>query len=192
MPAAIQYLLTPRYFLFLGVLDVPIPFESDAVKAVMVNAFGGLMGGQNHDVYGFRGEITYRQALAVTSLDSMFRGYNGGGSFNEYKYFKKAIPGAYCFRESNLISIVVPEGFTMFPLQAFLADIDYIELPSTTTRFTNNTFGSSTIKLWATTPPIINYSYNSGLTKIMVPQSALPAYQADEQWSQYGSRLEGF
>lgn len=171
---------------------MPIPFESDAVKAVMVDAFGGLMGGQNHDVPGFRGEVTYRQAFAVTSLGTMFYGYNGGGSFNEYKYLKKARPEAYCFRNCNLTSIVVPEGMTEFALQTFYSDIDYIEFPSTTTRFVNDQFLSSTIKLWATTPPIINYSRNRNLIKIMVPQSALPAYQADAQWSQYGNKLVGF
>lgn len=61
------------------------------------------------------------------------------------------------------------------------------------------------VKIYATTPPTLNVSQLGSVFSnassnnnpavgypIYVPQSALATYQADDKWSQFGSRLQGF
>lgn len=81
-----------------------------------------------------------------------------------------------------------------------------IEVPATCTSIGQYAFygctGLTAVKIYATTPPSLNgntdafqMGYGQALTSgfdILVPNSALATYQADSDWSQYGSRLKGF
>lgn len=180
----------------LGVLDVPITFETPAVKEKVVAAFGGVSGGTYGTVPGFRGEITYRQALGITMFPSIFYGSDISGSFNEFKYFRNVRAfDVGTFYGSALASVIVPEGVTSLPYNMF-REIQgfYVELPSTLASINMYGFygGSATIRLYATMPPNINQSQNPGIVKIYVPQSALSAYQQHAEWSKYGNIIEGF
>lgn len=81
-----------------------------------------------------------------------------------------------------------------------------IEIPATCTSIGRGAFYYCTsltaVKIYATTPPSLNgdtttfqIGYGQALTNgfdILVPNSALATYQANSEWSAYGSRLKGF
>lgn len=95
-------------FVHNSVLDEYIQFADPNVKSIIVNA------------YGSNGEITYRQAAAVTeffsgeysSTNPFFRNQNIT-SFDEFQYFTGVTSiGKNTFRESSLTSIVLPNSVT--------------------------------------------------------------------------------
>lgn len=184
----------PKY----RVPDIPIPFEDDDVKALVAEKFGGVTGGLTQ-VPGFGGEVTFRQAMAVTDsmMSRAFQGTTAAKPFNEFRFFRGLNDtGMLAFNGASFTSLIIPEGIVTISSQSIRPNIPYVEIPSTVTLIGiyNFWYGASpsVIKIWATTPPSIDYSVNVSIRKILVPQSALSAYQQHAEWSKYGDIFEGF
>lgn len=73
--------------------NTPIEFEDPEVKRICVENFGGLNGIANRiygdmGVKGVDGEVTYRQARAVTHFHNIFKGNTAIATFNELEHFQ--------------------------------------------------------------------------------------------------------
>lgn len=181
-----------------AVVDIPIPFKSDAVREILAEAHGGVSGGDT-GIPGYRNEVTFRQAFAVTQLVSFYAKGLQDATFDELKYFKNAVIITGCFRESGITSLCFPEN--ILPNNVLNGGVvrkiqGFVELPPTLVEILTYNFWQSTgdliVKLHATSPPTIDYSKNNSVTKIYVPAASLTAYQQDAEWGQFGNKLEGF
>lgn len=125
-------------FVHNSVLDEYIQFADPNVKSIIVNA------------YGSNGEITYRQAAAVTeffsgeysSTNPFFRNKNIT-SFDEFQYFTNVRSiGKNTFRESSLTSIVFPNSVTSVGDVSFYrcADLESVTFGNSVTSIGDHAF----------------------------------------------------
>ena len=90
---------------------------------------------------------------------------------------------------SNLTSLVLPNTITSIGTTAFSSSpIGIIDLPASVTSLKNNAFdwrGASIVISRAVTPPTISSKIyaSSAKTVLQVPEEALSAYQASENWN---------
>ena len=90
---------------------------------------------------------------------------------------------------SNLTSLVLPNTITSIGTTAFSSSpIGIIDLPASVTSLINNAFdwrGASIVISRAVTPPTISSKIyaSSAKTVLQVPEEALSAYQASENWN---------
>lgn len=108
--------------------NTPIYFEDMATKAECVAKFGGETGIINPKfgtvgVRGIAGELTHKQAKAVTNFGSQ---YNDGtselalntiGKFNELKYFDSLVGShlGFCFKSTKVTEITLPKSVRILP-----------------------------------------------------------------------------
>ena len=107
----------------IGDLDDPIVFADPKVKARLVSAF---------DTDG-DGELSYREADAVTSLTDVFSGETDFTSFDEFRFFTSVteVPNLMCRAWSELTSIRFPESVRKIGKYAFYlcSSLQDIQLP---------------------------------------------------------------
>ncbi|MCI6619635.1 MAG: BspA family leucine-rich repeat surface protein [Prevotella sp.] len=106
--------------------DAPIRFADAEVKRICVDNFGGLNGISNAKygtvgVKGLDGEVTYRQARAVTNIGMLFNNNTVITSFMEFELFRNAnIQDGQAFRNCvNLERIALPEGCNVYGYLTF-------------------------------------------------------------------------
>ena len=96
--------------------------------------------------------------------------------------------------------IVIPEGVTS--IKSGLLDYVYkngkqnitVTIPSTVTEMVTPSFGSYSnpciLVMKPTTPPTLKQDYSNYVSKIIVPQGTLQAYQTAAKWSTYANIME--
>lgn len=103
--------------------NTPIHFEDMATKAECVDKFGGEKGITNRDfgtvgVRGIAGELTHRQAKAVTNFGTQYNegtsalALNTIGRFNELRYFDSLVGShvGFCFKNTKVTEITLPKS----------------------------------------------------------------------------------
>lgn len=181
--------------------DVPIPFESDSVKQIIVEKYGGVSGGIT-GIKGFKGEITFRQAASVIETTApLFYNTGVSGTFNECKYFKNLL----VFRDNawqnvGISSIIFPESLTTLApnVLAYTSNNTlYVEFPASFNYIDawniNVSSPGVTFKFHSSTPPTLaNNAMISKVGKVYVPSAYINNWKAVDYWNSYGENLIGF
>ena len=99
-------------------LEKPIKFQDEEVKRICVENFGGANGIKNWiygkvGIKGIEGEITKKQALAVTAIRNVFFNNKKIRTFNEFELFENALKtyGEEFKNCENLEEITIPTNF---------------------------------------------------------------------------------
>ena len=147
-----------------------IVFADKIMKKMCVSAFD-----INRD-----GELSYKEAAAVTDLSQMKLTKKAFKSFDEFQYFThvKYIPNEY-FKETGLKSIVLPEGVEHIGTEAFYAchSLASLVIPDSVSSISTSTF-SECSSLTSVVIPNTVTSIGEGafagcinLTSIVIPDS---------------------
>lgn len=101
------------------------------------------------------------------------------------------------FEDSNVKSVVIPEGVTMIPNYCFMYcyDLETVTIPSTVKHIGRQAFFDigPVLIINAVTPPILydgNFIGSPSEMKIYVPSESVEAYKAAEGWSKYADRIQ--
>ena len=104
------------------------------------------------------------------------------------------------FEDSNVKSVVIPEGVTMIPNYCFMYcyDLETVTIPSTVKHIEKQAFDNCTnltnITSLATTPPECTgtdvFVNIPSTCKVYVPAESISAYKAASQWSAFGNRIQ--
>ena len=160
-----------------------IVFEDNLTKELCVNAWDR----------NFDGELSYREAAAVTSLNNEFYGSNIT-RFNELQYFTglTSIGEEYFGDCERLVAVTLPPTVTQIESYAFencqsLTNITFGENIGTIHNYAFSTCqGLWFIKVEATTPPSLGEeAFNGADTDIpvYVPCGTKTDYQNDSDWN---------
>ncbi len=170
-----------------------IAFVDAAVKSLCVTYWD-----TNKD-----GELSYAEAAAVTTLDTVFEDITTIKTFNELQYFTglTSIRGYAFSCCSSLESITIPDNVTSIKVFAFsnCSSLTNITIPDTVTEIEESAFSNcsslTSVYCKATTPPTLNsnsfYSIAAS-AKIYVPTASVNAYKTATGWSEYADMIIGY
>ena len=169
--------------------SVAISFADPAVKAICVSQWD-----RNGD-----GELSEREAEAVTSLGRAFYQNSQITSFDELAYFTGLTQiGSSAFRGcSSLQHLILPGQITSIGSSAFYQCSALTELvvPAGVTEIGYWAFGYcsalQSLEILAVTPPQAGsyFLYETGNCPIYVPEGTVPAYKEAEYWTGHSGRV---
>ena len=171
-----------------------IEFADEVMKELCVAAFD-----TNGD-----GELSYREAAAVTDLSQMTLDGKTVKSFDEFQYFtgisNHPIP-SYYFNESGIESIILPENLTYITNYVFegCSTLISITLPISLRRVGSRAFYNcpslKNVYLKGSTPPYLDFGTPFGYTsdlKFYVPSESVETYKTSESWSSFADYIVGY
>jgi len=170
--------------------DDLINFEDPIVKEICL---------KHWDTNG-DGELSNKEAAAVTDLKQVFKDNKDIASFNELRYFfgLQSIGDNAFYGCSSLTSINLPDGVTKIGRQTFegCSSLTSVNIPEGVTAIGAYTFWdcSSLTSVYCkpTTPPTLGAGafYNTPSSmKIYVPAASVDAYKTAVNWSAYAAQI---
>lgn len=160
-----------------------------------MKSFGGVSGGST-SIPGFRGEVTYRQALYATAGGFTNKPSTLSGTFNEWRFFKNLRGINMLFGPSGwFTSIVFPDGWAYIETRLIgYGDnnaVCYIDFPESIQNIDSAPFrGTYTYRFHSTTyVPTITYNTTRSLTKVYVRTGMKAQFLTDTEWAKYDASI---